>query len=133
MLAHDYLNDDEFLALHGYEMEITDEKDKGKAQKTCHMCLIQREPDNMNHVCWHRSKYLFANAQKYINQIQFDASLPDYERMRNGECISEMMKKGRDNGFFVTYNHPTWSLENYSDYHVCCYGINRWYLYNSKL
>ena len=27
-----------------------------------------------------------------------------------------MMKKGRDHGFFVTYNHPSWSLENYNDY-----------------
>ena len=26
------------------------------------------------------------------------------------------MKKARDNGFFVTYNHPAWSLQNYSDY-----------------
>jgi len=27
-----------------------------------------------------------------------------------------MMKIGRENGFFVTYNHPRWSMENYSDY-----------------
>ena len=41
---------------------------------------------------------------------------PDYIREYTHECISDMMKKGRENGFFVTYNHPDWSLENYSDY-----------------
>jgi hypothetical protein len=27
-----------------------------------------------------------------------------------------MMERGRAGGFFVTYNHPAWSLEDYSDY-----------------
>jgi hypothetical protein len=27
-----------------------------------------------------------------------------------------MMKLGRENGFFVTYNHPVWSCEDFSDY-----------------
>ena len=27
-----------------------------------------------------------------------------------------MIKRGRDGGFFVTYNHPTWSLESYPEY-----------------
>ena len=37
-------------------------------------------------------------------------------REHTHENISKMMEIGRKNGFFVTYNHPSWSLENYSDY-----------------
>ena len=42
-----------------------------------------------------------------------------------------MIKKGREAGFFVTYNHPTWSLESYPQYigyegmnamEICNYG-----------
>ena len=120
MIAHDDLNDEGFLALHGYEMEINDAHSTDMSHKTCHMCLIQRDPDNMRQVCWHREKYLFANAVKYRDQVQFDESLPDFERVYNGETISKMMQIGRDNGFFVTYNHPVWSLEfaeNYLNYH----------------
>ena len=131
MIAHDELNDDGFLALHGYEMEIGEEVKEDISHKTCHICLIQRDPDNMKQVCWHREKYLFGNAPKYKDQVKFDESLPDYERVHTGACISEMMKTARDNGFFVTYNHPVWSLENREDYlnyhgmhamEICNYG-----------
>ena len=116
MIAHDELNDESFLALHGYEMEVTDEFFPDNSQKTCHICLIQRDPDDMRQVCWHREKYLFGNAPSYKDQVKFDEALPDFERAHNGETISKMMQLGRDNGFFVTYNHPTWSLETGEDY-----------------
>ncbi|MBR4173061.1 MAG: PHP domain-containing protein [Clostridia bacterium] len=116
MIAHDDLNDGDFLALHGYEMEFTNEHDPDNSQKNCHICLIQRDPDNMKMVCWHREKYLFGNAPKYKDQVQFDESLPDYERIRSGLGVSEVMKIARENGYFVTYNHPTWSLETAEDY-----------------
>ena len=32
------------------------------------------------------------------------------------ESISKFMTLGREQGFFVTYNHPVWSLERYEDY-----------------
>jgi hypothetical protein len=32
------------------------------------------------------------------------------------ECINEMIKIANDKGFIVSYNHPTWSLENATDY-----------------
>jgi hypothetical protein len=45
--------------------------------------------------------------------------------------ISAMMLECREKGFFVTYNHPIWSLETYNDYinyngmhamEICNYG-----------
>ena len=119
-IAHDHLTDDNFLALHGYEMEFTGEGKSGQSHPTCHMCLIQRDPDNMKQVCWSEAnweKYLcFGNTRKYIDQIQRDANEPDFERDHTAEVISKAMQIGRENGFFVTYNHPTWSMENYEDY-----------------
>lgn len=117
MIPHDDLNDDEFLALHGYEMEFTGETKKDLSHPTCHMCLIQRDPNNLKQVCWHREKYVtLGNASKYKDQIIFDENEPDYERDHTPEVISKAMQLGRENGFFVTYNHPTWSMENYQDY-----------------
>lgn len=114
-IAHDELNDENFLALHGYEMEFLN-GDYSNDKKTCHICLIQRDPDNMQQICWHRSKYLSGNSLKNADKVCFDESQPDFERSFNPECISEVMHKGREHGFFVTYNHPTWSLEDFSDY-----------------
>ena len=110
LLDRKELCDDEFLALNGYEVEIN------APHKCCHICFIALEPDNLTQPCWHRSKYLFANAPKYREQIKFDESEPDYEREFSAEGVSDIMKKTREKGFFVTYNHPTWSLEDYRDY-----------------
>ena len=119
-LQHNDLTDDTFLALNGYEMEVNQRKADATlasgCSKTCHMCLIALDPDMVTPVCWHREKYLFRNAVNYRDQVKNDESLPDYERVYSGEGISEMMTLGREGGFFVTYNHPTWSTEDYTDY-----------------
>ncbi len=134
MIPHDELTDDDFLALHGYEMEVSDTSKHFKFRKTCHMCFIALDKDNLNQVCWHRSKYLIGNGEQYRHRAHFDENIPDYERVYNHECVSEMMQKGRENGFFVTYNHPVWSLEdrrNYEGYEgmnameICNYGCVR--------
>ena len=119
-LQHNDLTDDTFLALNGYEMEVNQDAAHitlpSGFKKTCHMCLIALDESMTTPVCWHREKYLFKNAVNHRYEVQNDESLPDYERVYSREGISEMMKLGRDNGFFVTYNHPTWSIEDYCDY-----------------
>ena len=115
LIPHPELTDEHFVALSGYEMEIDEVRQDGKQGKPCHMCLIALEPDNVKQVCWHRSRYLFGNARNYREQVQFhDES--DYERSFTHECISDMMRRGREAGFYVTYNHPVWSLEDFRDY-----------------
>ena len=79
------------------------------------MCLIALEPDNLKQVCWHRNTYLFGNAVNHKDEVQFYEDEPDYIRSHTPECISEMMRLGRENGFLVTYNHPDWSLAQLYD------------------
>lgn len=146
LLDHSELSDDEFIALNGYEMEINGEPEEGKGwdeAKVCHLCYVALEPDNLTQVCYHRSWYLFGNAPSYRDQIKFDDSKPDFVRKYTPECINEMIAEGRNNGFFVTYNHPAWSLENLNDYgaykgmnamEICNYGCFEagWDDYNEK-
>ena len=118
LIPHDELNDENFLALHGFEIEINEDRPEvsWEAQKCCHICFIGMDPENLTQPFWHRSKYLFGNAPKYRDQVKFDESEPDYERSYSGEAISEIMETAREKGFFVTYNHPAWSREDYRDY-----------------
>jgi len=114
MIPHDELDSENFLALHGYEMEMPDRTTElAKARKTCHICLIATDPENLKQVCWHREKYLFGHAPEYKHLVKFDESLPDFERSYTTECVNEIIKTAKKNGFFVTYNHPSWSLENF--------------------
>lgn len=117
MIPHDDLNDENFLALHGYEIEASEQNTSAfKFKKTCHVCLIALDPDNLKQVCWHREKYMIGHGAEYRHMVQFDENMPDFERDHTHECVNTIMNAGRENGFFVTYNHPVWSLETRSDY-----------------
>ena len=141
LIGHNDLTDENFLALNGFEVELTE--GKGAFGKDCHICFVALEPDNLTQICYHRSEYMYGNALNYQNQVKFDETKEDFERIYSPECISNMMKEGRDNGFFVTYNHPAWSMETYNEYsryehmhamEICNYGCLAygWPDYNEK-
>ncbi len=124
LIDHSDLCSDGFLALNGYELEVNDPASK----RTAHMCFIAKKQDNLTQVCYNKDKYVWGNALAYKSQIRFERD--DYVRVYSGEGVSDMMKRGRDAGFFVTYNHPTWSLERYPQY--CSYdGMNAMEIFNT--
>ena len=92
MVNHADLCDDSFLAMNGYEIDINAPGEVWGLQKTCHTCFVALSPDLQKQDCF------------------------DFKREYSHACISEMMKRGRREGYFVTYNHPAWSLQDYSDY-----------------
>ena len=114
LIAHDELNDENFLALHGFEMEINEPGSPIK--RTCHLCFIGIDPENMTQPLWHRTKYLFGNAPTHREEVVFDDTLPDYVRSYTHEGVNEVIATAQKKGFFVTYNHPTWSREDFSHY-----------------
>ena len=117
MIPHPELAEDHFLPLNGYEYEIISPENPDnpahKLRKTCHMCLIALEPDNLTHVCWHGK--LWGNAVNYRDQAMINPDEPLFETVYNGECITHVMQTAREHGFFVTYNHPCWSMEDMLD------------------
>ena len=117
MVPHGNLADPTFLPLLGYEMEFSENDPSGDTarNKYCHICLIAPRED-ARQVCFHKSKYLFGAAPLHKNEALFDPSEPDFERSYTPECINEVVRRARESGFFVTYNHPTWSCEGYESY-----------------
>ena len=124
LIGHNDLTDKRFLALNGMEKQISETKDiaevanGSREQKTCHMCFIALDPDNLTQPCYHRTKNLSKKqeAAGIRSKIIFDESKPDFEHYYTVECISEAMTEARNCGFFVTYNHPNWSCETYEQY-----------------
>lgn len=118
LIPHNDLTDDKFLALNGFEVEINQPfgANHRHTTKTCHICFVALDKNKTRQVCWHREEYFVGNGKKYAHLVDFDESLPNYIREYSPQCINDMMKMGRENGFFVTYNHPSWSGEAYTDY-----------------
>lgn len=132
LIPHPELNDEHFLALNSVEYEIDDDAcENARLRKTCHFCAIALEPDNITQPCWHRTKYLFANAKKYADAVVYDKSQPDWERIYTPEELSKMMKEVASKGFFITYNHPTWSLERYPEY-MAYEGMHAFEMFNGS-
>ena len=94
-VTHNDLTDDSFLMINGYEADITEPMDDPEYvfRRTCHMCILAPNPDVTA------------------------APLPrECGEGYNTEHINELMRRCREEGFFVTYNHPTWSREQYPEY-----------------
>ena len=121
LISHDDLTDDKFLALNGYEMEfnhaeLPSDNSRRSGKKTAHLCFIAIDKDNKTPCCLHRSKYLIGNSKNHVGSCKYDPLSVDFEREYSPECINTVIKNCREAGFFITYNHPTWSIERYYDY-----------------
>ena len=116
-IPHPELCEDGFLALNGFEVEINHHTSKIFEEiQTCHICAVALDPSTEIQPCFHRSEYAWGNALEWRKKVKFNENEPDFIREYNGECITKMMNTFRDSGFFVTYNHPVWSMENYENY-----------------
>lgn len=121
LVCHDELTDDNFLALNGYEMEfntseLPSDNSRRSGKKTAHLCFIAIDKDNKKPCCLHRSKYLVGNSKNFVGSSMEDPSIIDFEREYSPECINTVIRRCREAGYFITYNHPTWSTERYYDY-----------------
>ena len=116
-IPHNDLSDESFLALNGYEIAISENKHWVESPKTCHVCFIALDRDRRVQ----RIYYDTAHLRNNIDAACLDSER-DYVDRKNysTEFISWIMQDGRNDRFFVTYNHPVWSLETkdqYCNYH----------------
>ncbi len=96
-VRHNELSNESFLALNGFEMGFDESNPNKSSWETyvCHINFVALSPDIENHP---------------------NDDNPTFVREYSSECINSMIRRGREKGFFVTHNHPTWSLENYPIY-----------------
>ncbi len=127
MIPHPELADESFLPLTGYELAVNEDGSADPHKRVCHFCFIALDPDHKKQEIHHESRY----EEKNADRLHYDPAYPTYERTYSAACISDMMRIGRECGYFVTYNHPVWSRETYNDYcsfehmhamEICNYG-----------
>ncbi|MBQ8849930.1 MAG: PHP domain-containing protein [Clostridia bacterium] len=115
-LTHNDLADEDFLPLNGYELAFGESKVWTESPKTCHTCFIALDKDRTAQNIYYNSKHFEANKDK----VDIPVDKERIHREYSPEFISKIMTEGRRDGFFVTYNHPVWSLEaggEYMGYH----------------
>ena len=118
-LTHHELSDDEFIALSGFELEFNANYPAGKDYRAAHLCFIAGKKDTDVHPLWNPACAYIGNSPDYHHLIKYDPEgYGDSFSMRSNspECVNASVKRARDAGFFVTYNHPVWSLDDYNQY-----------------
>ncbi len=128
-IPHPELKTDDFLPLTGYEINVREKGENAKLTKTCHLCLISLDDeDPMQPIFTASSLKRGAIASEPL--VKRDRTKPDYVRVYSADGVNDMIRIGRENGYFVTYNHPTWSLEDYTDY-MNYHGMHAMEIFNT--
>ena len=129
MIDHSDLNDENFLAITSYEIETNSVSigNSFTATHCYHLNFYAPVSNQTDYVCPNPS-YCFKNAPKYAAQQDYYKG--DYIRRYSVEGQNEMIAEARAKGYLVSYNHPDWSLQNYSDY-IGLEGITAVEVYNT--
>jgi len=116
LVPHPELNDEKFLALNGYETEqVAKDEEPVSRRRHCHHCFIALKKDNVT-MPYYNPKGIWGKGKELMEQVKFNY---DHTLERWGydpEITNEIIRLGREAGFFVTYNHPAWSCEHYEQY-----------------
>lgn len=116
LIPHPELADANFLPLNGYESEqVAADTEPVSRRKHCHICFIALKKDNIT-MPYYNLKAIWGQGRKLVDQVKFnmDHTLEHWEH--DPEITNQIIRLGREAGFFVTYNHPAWSTEHYEDY-----------------
>lgn len=112
-----YLDDEDFLTITSCEIAIKEFPQestlKNLDMKVCHLNLYAKEQDNDYNVCYNEVYDHFSAKER---RADLKRPKTDFERVYGVDGINDIIKTANENGFFVAYNHPRWSLENYGDY-----------------
>ncbi len=110
------LNDDDFLTITSCEVAIKEfpgvSTSKKLDMKVTHLNFYSKDPHNIKTPCYS------IEYDTRINDKNRDLIWQgiDFKREYTFEGINEMIRTANSEGFLVSYNHPTWSLENATDY-----------------
>ena len=119
ILDHSDLNDENFLTIPSAELAIKQfplqSTLKNYNMKVTHLNVYAIDPKNLVTPCFSTVyDYFIPRLSKEIaDKIQYEK---DYNRVYSVHGINDIIKTAKEKGFLVSYNHPTWSLENATDY-----------------
>ena len=120
LVAHEDLNDEEFIALHGYEMAIKKypEQSTGSFMPVYHFNFIAEDQGNrIMPRCYLNSSSTYVNGRYWRETLKpYDPNDVMEETQYDVDWINNYLQAVKNAGFLITYNHPQWSLHTVEDY-----------------
>lgn len=114
MVPHPELTDEHFLAITSTEISTNQRVDCDFCfTKTYHMNIYSPDENKSCFNTFDQSKMWLNHSYSFITDEQ---KAMEMDRKYSVECMNEIIKRANDEGCLVSYNHPVWSLQDYSDY-----------------
>ena len=116
---HTDLCREDFLLITGYEWACNDRPNTDPSyrlfRKTYHLNFLAKDRHNTAHVSFNR---------EIASRILSDPSAIDdftilgseEERVYSPDFVNDVIRRAKEAGYLVAYNHPTWSLQGPEDY-----------------
>lgn len=116
LIDNSRLDDEEFLTITSCEVAVKEIADvstlKKFDMKVAHFNFYAQDQHNNLTPCYNSVYDHYVNDETK-DLIHYDG---EYERIYSVDEMNKMIKIANDSGFIVSYNHPTWSLENATQY-----------------
>ena len=114
MVPHPELTDENFLALTSTEIIINTRYDCDFGYvKTYHLNIYSPEEGKNAFNSFDKSIMWLKHSFNYITPEQ---EAVNYHRIYSSACVNEIIRRANAENCLVSYNHPVWSLQDYSDY-----------------
>ena len=114
MVPHTDLTDENFVAITSTEISINALRDCDFVFTKCyHLNLYSKDPLKDCFNTFTESKMWLQHSKKYITEEQRNIN---YFKKYSIDCVNDIIQKAKEEGCFVSYNHPVWSLQTCEDY-----------------
>ena len=113
-VPHNDLTDGSFLALNAHEIAVNEATARGsRFQRTYHLNFYAKSRGTALSPVFSESRIVKPSFAAHVTD---EMRKTDARANYSAESINALIRHGNENGFFVCYNHPVWSLQNYPDY-----------------
>lgn len=115
IIPHNDLRDENFLPITGAEIAVNKQIPglPGRYSKQYHINLLSFDPYRTETSVFTRSYVCWPSSIPYISEKM---NATEYPRKYTNECVNDIIRIAREEGFLVALNHPGLSGQNYPDY-----------------
>ena len=116
LVPHPELNDEDFLAMTGYEAQIYGDMElPKKLRRVSHLNFYPRDQRECTMPFFNLDDVLRLDKCPDLSRAVYLGNGKD-EKVYSAAGLNALIEKARAHGFIASYNHPTWSKEDASVY-----------------
>ena len=113
LVDHSDLNDEDFLTITAYEAFARDKTAIKPIRAEAHLNLYSKDPHNTTMVCYNENEtYVPKELRPFV---KYYGERTDDIQGHTVEYVNHIISEAKKHNFFVSYNHPQWSLETILD------------------